>query len=845
MKNRIKTGPAGVFAALAASLCIGGAPALAETSADGVWSAEIQMAVATAETSDVAPPTVYRIDHKVLESLLEQVPAEGMPSEVRLSVPAPDGSFRVFRIERSSVLGEELAARYPDIATFRGQVVDGEPATIRVSRTPRGFHATVVSTDGVFFVERESHDQPDRYVITRAEGPLLEGFECLSESLGAQDLPGLGVFSPMVLTPSGDGVLRQYRLAVATKWQYTSFFGGRDGALAQVAETVNAVNAIFNIDIATHLVLVDNNDEILFRDADEDPITGNLNSGTQAAIDDVIGSANYDIGHLFHRAGTSISGNAGGIGTVCRNDLKGSAWSQGPNPANANFVFLVAHEMGHQWGANHTWNGTGCGTEESVARYEPGSGTTIMSYSSICGADNIQGTQVGDLYFHAGSRAQIGTYLGVGDGNTCGTVINTTNQLPTVSAGNPYTIPRGTPFVLTAVGSDPDPGNTLTYTWEQYDIGNKAALSAVDNGSIPLFRSFSPTTSPSRTFPQFSDLLAGSSSLFPSKLGEQLPSTDRMLTFRVTVRDNVAGGGAADADETVLNVVGDPFRLTSPAFGGWLECNVPTDVEWEVGGGDVAQFANLFLSRDGGASFTPLASDIPNQGDWPVTVGEPLSNDARLRLDAVNNIFFALSDPIAVADTLPPEVTAPPAVVEECTGHAGTPVDIGLGSASDMCEGALPTDNDAPALFQLGETIVTWSAQDSSGNVGSDTQSVTIVDTTPPEISISLSRTVLWPPNHAMIPITVDVTVEDICDPSPTVQLVSITSNEPDNGLGDGNTSPDIQDAEFGTDDRSFLLRAERSGRGTGRIYTITYRASDSSGNWAEASAEVLVPRNR
>lgn len=845
MKNHTVMREAGRFVMLAAALCLWGAQALAETSADGLWSSEIQPAIATARTADAAPPMVYRINHDVLETVLARVPSEGLRSEVLLSVPTPDGSFRVFRIERSSVMGEKLAARYPDIATFSGQVVGGEPATIRVSRTSRGFHATVVSTDGVFFVERESHGERDRYVITRAEGPLAEGFECLSQSFGAQSLSRLEDFSIMALTPSGDGVLRRYRLAVAAKWQYTTFFGGRDGAMAQIAETVNAVNAIFNIDIATHLVLVDNNDQIVFRDADEDPITGGLNAGTQAAIDDIIESDNYDIGHLFHLAGTSISGNAGGIGTVCQNASKGSAWSQGPNPANANFVFLVAHEMGHQWGANHTWNGTACGGEESAARYEPGSGTTIMSYSSICGIDNIQGTQVGDLYFHAGSRAQIGTYLGVGTGNQCGTAITTGNALPTVLAGNDYTIPRGTPFLLTAEGSDPDDGNTLTYTWEQYDIGNKANLNAVDNGNIPLFRSFPPSTDPSRTFPQFSDLLIGTTSLFPNKLGEQLPSTDRTLTFRATVRDNVAGGGAADADQMVVTVLGDPFRLTSPSVGGGLECNVSIDVEWEVGGGEVAQFANLLLSRDGGASFTTLASNIPNQGDWPVIVGEPLSTDARLRLDAVGNIFFALSPPIAVADTLPPTVTAPPGVVEECTGQAGQAVNIGMGSATDICEGSLLATNNAPALFPLGETTVTWSAQDSSGNTGNATQSVTIVDTTPPELSISLSRTVLWPPNHAMIPITVDVMVEDICDPAPTVQLVSITSNEADNGLGDGNTSPDIQGAEFGTDDRSFLLRAERSGLGTGRVYTITYRATDSSGNSTEQSAEVRVPHNR
>jgi hypothetical protein len=353
-------------------------------------------------------------------------------------------------------------------------------------------------------------------------------------------------------------------------------------------------------------------------------------------------------------------------------------------------------------------------------------------------------------------------------------------------------------------------------------------------------------SSASRTFPQVADLLAGSGSLFPSKLGEQLPSTDRTLTFRVTARDNVVGGGAADADETSITVLGAPFRLTAPGAGGALECNVPTGVAWDVGGGNVSPFIDIHLSRDGGLSFpTLLAASTANSGAANVTAPPPLSTTARLRLDSINNIFFALSDEIALADTLAPVVTAPADVVMECTAPL-TPVNLGLAMSADVCEGALPVTNNAPpAGFPIGNTVVTWSSLDSSGNLGTANQNVTIQDTTPPLLELSASPDVLWAPNHQMVPITVTVTVEDMCDPAPTVTLLSITSNEPDNGLGDGDTANDIQEAAFGADDRQFLLRAERSGAGSGRIYTITYQASDASGNTTVASTQVVVPHDR
>ena len=200
---------------------------------------------------------------------------------------------------------------------------------------------------------------------------------------------------------------------------------------------------------------------------------------------------------------------------------------------------------------------------------------------------------------------------------------------------------------------------------------------------------------------------------------------------------------------------------------------------------------------------------------------------------------------VDVVDTRPPNVPAPAAVTAECTGPAGTSVVLGTASASDVCDDAPVLTNDAPSTFNLGTTTGTWTAIDESTNKGTATQSVKIVDTTPPNLTATLSPTTLWPPNHKLAQIAESITVSDICDPNPTVRLVSITSNEDDNGLGDGNTSEDVQGAMLGTDDRTFLLRSERSGPGNGRVYTVTYEASDASGNTTVRQATVTVSKSQ
>jgi hypothetical protein len=176
---------------------------------------------------------------------------------------------------------------------------------------------------------------------------------------------------------------------------------------------------------------------------------------------------------------------------------------------------------------------------------------------------------------------------------------------------------------------------------------------------------------------------------------------------------------------------------------------------------------------------------------------------------------------------------------------AERPGDIGKATASDVCDLSPDITNNAPQLFSLGDTTVTWTATDDSGNKGKATQAVHIVDTTPPNLTVTLSPAALWPPNHKLVTITASITATDTCDPDPIVKLISVKSNEPDNGLGDGDQPNDIQGATIGADTRTFQLRAERGGVGTGRVYTVTYEASDHSGNKTVRQATVTVPKSQ
>jgi hypothetical protein len=241
---------------------------------------------------------------------------------------------------------------------------------------------------------------------------------------------------------------------------------------------------------------------------------------------------------------------------------------------------------------------------------------------------------------------------------------------PTVNAGPNYTIPQGTPFTLTATGTDPN-GDYLTYTWEEMDLGT-ASPPSTDDGSRPIFRSFLPTSSPSRTFPKLADILNNTTTI-----GESLPTTTRSMNFRVTARDNRLGGGGTASDDMIVNVRADsgPFVVTQPDIAVTWPVGSSQTVTWNVANTTGAPVScvnvKISLSTDGGNTFPiVLAASTPNDGTEAITMPNYPTTSARIKVEAVGNVFFDISNANFTIDTSGLLLSISDAVVTE--GQSGT-----------------------------------------------------------------------------------------------------------------------------------------------------------------------------
>ncbi len=603
--------------------------------------------------------TALSMNDAAVRQTLDAAPDEGAFNfsidTSTLTLVDPEGNLERFAIYETAIMAPELAAQFPNIKTYAGQGIDDPTAVVHLDLTPQGFHAQVLSEDGRWYIDPYFHLNDDFYASyyaadavasTETREALLSDLAPVTEiarPIAVSAASTVTTESPEVAARSGTQ-LRTYRTAVAASGEYTSFHGGTVNlGQAAIVTAINRVTGIYETELSIRLQLIGNNSTLVYTNSTTDPYTNNdpnaLLTENQSNLDTVIGTANYDIGHVF----TTGGGGLAGLGVVGAAGFK--AWGEtglGSPIGDVFYVDYVAHEMGHQFGAEHTFN-VPDGNRNAATAYEPGSGSTIMGYAGLFGVDDLQSNS--DAYFHSVSFDEIINYVD----NTIpavGTRTATGNNVPTVNAGSDFTIPASTPFTLTAVGADADGTGSLTYNWEERDLGPAQTLAAAQNTTSPLFRSFSPTSDPSRTFLRLPDLLNGTTTK-----GEKLPTVTRTMNFRAIVRDNNVGGGGVNTDDMVLNVVntGAAFAVTSPNTAvSWAGGSTQT-VTWNVAGttanGINVANVRILLSTDGGNTFgTVLAASTANDGSADVVIPNTATTQARIKVEALGNIFFDISN---------------------------------------------------------------------------------------------------------------------------------------------------------------------------------------------------------
>ncbi|MGJ8591707.1 MAG: reprolysin-like metallopeptidase [Aquaticitalea sp.] len=614
-------------------------------------SNEISFDQSALTSNDVKAFESYEINEERLRTELQSAPLrENLSgrSQFVMEFPTADGKMETFRIMESSVFHPDLQAQYPEIRQYVGHSQTGKN-TIFFSISPYNGLNAIMLGSGTNTVYESYKDNVNKIkVFDKGSKMNFSAFECETiDSLhDAVDTNGHSN------RDADDSLLRTYRLAMSVTGEYSALNGGTLPSVnAAIATTMTNVNAVFQNDFNVRMQIIPTNNNVVYLTGASDPYSGttdnNYNSVLASTLDAQIGSANYDIGHLM--AGIGNNGNAGCIGCVCINgsvangNHKGSGYTTSTVPNGINFdIDFVAHEMGHQYGGRHTFTFQSEGA--GVAQMEPGSGSTIMGYAGITSQD-VQSNS--DPYFHAITIQQIVTY--VKNTGTCSVNTNTGNTTPVVNAGSDLTLPIGTAFKLIGTGSDAD-GDIVTYCWEQFNEnnGNGGGLpsATATNSNLPLFRSFLPTTNPVRTFPELSSLL---STGVNGGTWEKVPTVTRTADFRLTIRDNRAGGASNTHDDmrvTFTNTAG-PLAVTSQTSGALWTSGTNEMITWDVNNTtSLAGSANvnILLSTDGGLTYpTVLVANTPNDGSQQITVPSMPAPYCRIMIEPTGNQYFAIN----------------------------------------------------------------------------------------------------------------------------------------------------------------------------------------------------------
>ncbi len=613
--------------------------------------------IADGNTSLPGSFRLVTLDLPLLKALLKNAPMENTADfrneGLKIEFPMPDGRNEVFNVMESPII--EQPERYPYIKTY---IATSKDATMRFDITTAGFHAMISSAKyGTSFIDPYTSGNGNLYISYYKKNlpppavlsPCIQDGQILQHDYILQNRKNKKTKEEgnQQGQEAGSGTqLRTYRLAMTADTSYCNYFGNVDAdILSNMVTAVNRVNQVYESEVDIRFILIANNDQ-LFLDPPLGlgaPSTASL-LRNQVITDSIIGQGNYDIGHYF----TISTGGLAYHSVTCRPGWKARGGTGRPIPlGDAFFVDYVCHEIGHQMGAHHTYNqiASNCVLSQwnPATAFEPGSGSTIMGYAGICGVADLQ--QNSDPHFHTGSFDEIVTYTQTDSGNTCAAVTATGNTPPTVMTGIDYSIPTQTPFFLSGTGADAN-GDAITFCWEEIDTGPNGVWN-LPTMNAPVFRSFLPTTDSVRIFPKIEALVRDT-----TYIGEIHPSYARVLNFRLTVRDNHAGGSGVtynDSPKLVSLVSGGPFSVLVPNVPmNWKAESIDT-VKWDPGISVAApvscSLVDIYLSVDSGYTYPYLLkSHTPNDGIEAVLVPDTLTDKARIKVQSVGNIFFDISN---------------------------------------------------------------------------------------------------------------------------------------------------------------------------------------------------------
>ena len=578
-------------------------------------------------------------------------------SNLIVNFPDEAGNIISFLVKEMPVMHPDLAKKYPNNKSYIGIGVHDSSKKIRFSINEEGLHAMIIGNDRkVQYIDPASNDKKYYKVYKRDDMDFdLRAFQCLTNNI-----PSLKKES-LVKKVSFDLKLRTFRLALAATGEYSQFHIDRAGVgsgtdtekkaavLAAMTTAMTRVNAVFENDLAITMQLVANTDNLIYLDASSDPYTNDngevMLSQNQTTCDNVIGSVNYDIGHVFSTGGGGVAKRASICTASKAKGVTGSLY-----PIGDLFYFdFVAHEMGHQLGANHTFNGDSgnCegGNRNDETAFEPGSGTTLMAYAGLCSPQNVQSHS--DLYFHIVSVNEIWSNIVSGNG-TCANITNLSDNLniPTVNAGIDFVLPKSTPYILKGQGNDAD-GDPISFCWEQMDNEITDIPPKETSVTGALYRSVNPKTNGKRYLPELSTVINGNL----SSTWEVTPAVAREMNFKLTVRDNNAEAGQMASDDlkvTVTDAAG-PFSVTSQNITGlvWEE-NTSETIIWDVAGTTSNSInvskVNILMSMDGGRTFpVVLLENTPNDGSQTITVPNTPAAKCFIMVEAVNSFFYAIN----------------------------------------------------------------------------------------------------------------------------------------------------------------------------------------------------------